>query len=338
MDPSTTERIASRRQRTVDIHIHAIPPALVALLERGRFGGVDATRDGGVLRFRFPGMAPSPPAPPGLLDFDLLAARARHGLDLQLVGPWTDLLGYTLDRREAAAWATTYNEALAAACDERRGLLPMATIPLAYPDLAVAELSRASALGCRGVMIGTDVPGPGIDSPDLEAVWEAAAGLRMPLLLHPTFISVPEAYRRNGLKNAVARVGEITVAVTRLVYSGALVRHPGLSVIAALGGGAVVPFRSRIERNHDLGWSESREDVGAGLGRLYVDSVVLDPAFLGFLVQQVGADRILLGSDYPFPWEPDPIQPVLGARLAPGDTAQILGGNAERLFGLAEPA
>ena len=123
-------------------------------------------------------MAPSAPAQPALLDLPQLAERgAAEGIELQLASPWTDLLGYTLSEPEAVAWTRAYNESLAAACAGQANLLPLATIPLQYPGLAASELEAASQLGCRGAVVGTDIPGIDFDSPQLDPVWEAAAKL-----------------------------------------------------------------------------------------------------------------------------------------------------------------
>ena len=329
------EGMSAARPRVVDVHLHVIPADLVSAVQRSVFPGVGASRLEAGLVFTFADMAPCPPAQPALLNLPQLVERgAAEGVDLHLVGPWTDLLGYTLAAAEAAAWTRAYNQSLAAACAGRADLLPLATIPLPYPGLAASELEAASKLGCRGAVVGTDLPGIDFDSPQLDPVWEAAAELRMPIIVHPTFLSVPPRLQPRGLKNAVGRAGEATVALTRLVYSGALLRHPELSVIAALGGGGLIPLTRRIIRNHELGWSQTDSDVAASLGRLYFDTCGIDPAYLRFLVTQVGASRVLLGSDYPFPWEPHPVDKVKQAGLASEEAAAVLGGNAQRLFGL----
>jgi aminocarboxymuconate-semialdehyde decarboxylase len=323
----------------IDVHLHAVPPALVAAVEAGAFPAVSVARHERGLVFSFPGMAPSPPGPAGLGDFPRLAGfAAAEGIDCQVVGPWTDLLGYTLPGAAAAAWARAYNEALAEACAAHPGMIPMAAIPLPYPGAAVREMEAAHALGCRGIMIGTDVPGLDLDAPGLEPVWEAAAGLGMPILAHPTFLCVPARLQSRGLKNAVGRAGEGAVALTRLVYSGALLRHPGLAVVAALGGGGLVPLWRRIVRNQEVGWAEASGDVEASLRRLHFDSIVLDPAYLRYLVERVGADRVVLGSDYPFPWEPHPRRFVEEAGLGPEQTTAVLGGTAAALYGLRPPS
>jgi aminocarboxymuconate-semialdehyde decarboxylase len=321
--------------RVVDIHIHAIPPALVESVAGDAFANVGVDRYAQGLVFTFPGMAPSPPAQATLADFPLLAEWARReGIDVQMVGPWTDLLGYTLSPPEAVAWTRAYNEGLVAACAQQRGMIPLATVPLQFPRVAAREMEAAHSMGCRGVIVGSEIPDLDWDAPELDPVWEAAAGLSMPLLVHPTFICVPPRLRSRGLKNAIGRASEVTVALTRLVYSGALLRNPGLSVVAALGGGGLVPQSGRIIRNYELGWADTKTDVEASLRRLRFDSVVTDPTFLHYLVRQVGADRVMLGSDYPFPWEKHPVRSVEEAGLSPEETAALLGGTASRLFGI----
>ena len=123
------------------------------------------------------------------------------------------------------------------------------------------------------------------------------------------------------------------MALTKLIYSGALVRHRDLVVIGCHGGGALAAVTARVLRNHDVGWSGSQYDPAESIDRLFFDSVVLDPTYLTYLVKLYGSDRILLGSDHPFPWEPDPIRVVNEAGLTDGDRARIIGGNAQRLFG-----
>jgi aminocarboxymuconate-semialdehyde decarboxylase len=320
----------------VDVHLHAVPEPLVDEVARGTFPGITVESGSATPRFRFPDMAPSPWLPEPILDVGAIADwGSGRGVDLQLVGPWTDLFGYTLAHGEAAEWSRCYNEALVEACRARAGTLPIGTIPLAAPKAAVEELEAAHRLGCRGVMIGTDVPGLHLGSPELDPVWEAAAALRMPVFLHPTHLHLPDDLKGAGLKNAVGRAGPTAVSLARLVYGGALVRFPDLAVIASHGGGAFAAVAPRIVRNHELGWSESAHDPRESIGRLFFDSVVLDGAYLRYLVTTYGADRFLLGSDFPFPWEPDPVGTVTGAALTEAEERAVLGGNAARIFGLS---
>lgn len=319
---------------TVDVHVHAIPPRLIDRAASGAFTGVDLDTGGGAIRFQFPHMDTAPPAPSSLTDFKSMSAwAADKRVDLQLVGPWTDLLGYTLDEVDARNWTRAYNESLVDECSSHSGMIPVATIPLSHPAAALDELVCAREMGCRGVMIGTDIPDFHLGSPELDPVWALAAELGMPIIVHPTFLRVPAELREAGLKNAVGRAGPTAVALAKLIYSGALVRHPDLVVIACHGGGGLAAVTPRILRNHDVGWSESEYDPAESIDRLFFDSVVLDPVYLSYLVKLYGPDRILLGSDHPFPWEPDPMRVVDEAGLTDTDRARIVSGNAQRLFG-----
>ena len=103
----------------------------------------------------------------------------------------------------------------------------------------------------------------------------------------------------------------------------------------AHGGGGFVPLIDRVVRSHELGWSSSAADVADSIARLYWDSVVLDPRYLAFVVQKVGAGRVLLGSDHPFPWEPEPVTTVEQA-VGSAERAVILGETARDLFGIDE--
>jgi aminocarboxymuconate-semialdehyde decarboxylase len=205
---------------------------------------------------------------------------------------------------------------------------------MAHPERAATELAAARELGCRGVMIGTDIPGLHLGSPELDPVWEAAEALRMPVVVHPTHLHLPDELTGAGLKNAVGRAGPTAISLARLIYGGALVRFPELAVIASHGGGAFAAVAPRIVRNHELGWSESSYDPHESIARLYFDSVVLDSGYLQYLVRTFGADRFLLGSDFPFPWESDPVATVTGAALHADEQQAVLGGNAARLFDL----
>jgi len=323
--------------RAVDVHVHAVPRPLVDRVAGGGFPGVELLSDGSSPVLRFPAMEPAPPMPPAILDPAALAegTPASH-VATQLLSPWTDLLGYTLPERAAAAWCRAYNEALAEACAASRRQVPMAGIPLAHPRAAVGELEAARELGCRGVLIGTAAPDLHLGSPELEPVWEAAAALAMPVLVHPTHLELPRELREAGLRNAVGRAGPTAVALAQLLYSGALLRHPALTVVACHGGGAFPAVAPRIVRNHELGWSGSETDVRAAIARLHFDSVVLDARYLRHLVSSFGADRFLLGSDLPFPWEPDPFGTVARAGLPRAECHAVAGGNARRLYGLVE--
>ena len=330
----TAPHVPAAAEPIVDVHVHAIPKALVDFVHRGAVSDVSVVADGSN-RFCFPDMAPSPPPPPALFDFEAIDRVGREsGMTTRLVGPWTDFVGYSLPADQADVWSHAYNEALVESCAGHATLEALATVPLQLPDLAISVLREAREIGCRGVMIGSDLPESSLGAPELDRFWEATVDLAMPVVLHPTFMSIPRILLQRGLKNAVARAGATAVAVADLVYAGVMERHPGVALVIAHGGGSFLHLLDRISRNQELGWAESAVDIEASVARLYWDSVVLSPSAVAALVATVGADRVVLGSDYPFPWEPEPVETVRAAGLEEAHLSAILGGTASRLFGL----
>ena len=323
------------RTPTVDCHAHVVPPDLSDALEARAFPGVFAqgSRSAGYC-FGFPGVAVSPTAPPAISDpVAALAWMEERGVDVQLLSPWTDVLGYTLERAQAASWTRRMNTGLAQTAVGGCRFEALGSVPLQWPDLAAEELAEARRLGCRGVMIGTAAPGVELDDRRLDDLWSAAAELSMPVIVHPTFLDADARLAPYSLSNAVGRANEMAIAGARLLYGGALSRHPDLVVVLVHGGGAIPSLLSRLRRTRAV-FAPDAADPHEGFARLYFDSLVFDPESLRALLRMTTPDRVVLGSDYPFPWEPWPRRVVEEAGLGESATTAILGGNARRIFGL----
>jgi len=259
----------------------------------------------------------------------------RQGIDVHVTGVWADVFGYTLPAYEAAAWCRLINEETLAELDGVKRVLPLATVPIQSGRHAVQELEAAHAMGFRGLTIGTFAPGVDLDHPDLDGLWESSARLRMPIFLHPLYLYGEPRLASYDMPNAIGRVNDTAIAVSRLLYSGALTRHPGVQLIVAHGGGGVPYALGRLVRNYELN-PDMMADPRDGFRHLYFDSVVYDAAPLRYLVELAGADRLLLGSDYPFPiLDPAPLEVVRKAGFSEETTDAILSGNACRVFNLA---
>ncbi len=257
-----------------------------------------------------------------------------QGIDVHVVGVWSDLFGYTLPADEAASWSRFINESTLEALQGADRFLPLATVPIQSGRHAVEELEAAQRMGYRGLTIGTFAPGVDLDHPDLDGLWETAAGLGMPVVLHPLYLYGEPRLQRYDLPNAIGRLNDTTIAVSRLLYAGVLAKYPGLQMIVAHGGGGVPYALGRLFRNYDLHRDEMA-DPRDGFSKLYFDSVVYDAAPLRYLVDLAGADHVVLGSDYPFPvMDPHPREVVQQAGFDQPTTDAILGGNACRLFHL----
>jgi aminocarboxymuconate-semialdehyde decarboxylase len=322
----------------VDAHSHFTPHSIIQHVQNSRSFPSVQLKDFGEGRFGFvfPGSPPTRPMPPRL--WDISAAHTwldERSIDFHVVGPWSDIFGYTLPADEAADWCQFVNGAMLEALDGQSRFVPLAMVPLQSGSHAARVLESAHAMGYRGLTIGTFAPGLDLDHPDLEPLWSTAARLRMPIVLHPLYLYGEPRLAAYDLPNAIGRLNDTAIAVSRLLYAGVLTAHSDLRMLVAHGGGSVPYALGRLCRNFDLHRDELA-DPRAGFARLYFDSVVYDPAPLRYLVEVAGSDRVLLGSDYPFPvMDPRPRAVVEAAGFDSATVDAILNGNARRLFSLA---
>jgi aminocarboxymuconate-semialdehyde decarboxylase len=322
----------------VDAHSHFTPRALIEQLQRSPSSFPDIQlRDMGEGRFAFvfPDLPPTRPMSPRLWDISAAVEWLdQQGLQMHVVGAWADVFGYTLPAEEAANWCRFVNEAMLAALQSAERFVPLAMVPIQSGAHAARELEAAYQMGYHGLTIGTFAPGVDLDHPDLDALWSTAAHLRMPIVLHPLYLYGEPRLAAYDLPNAIGRLNDTAIAVSRLLYAGVLSSHAGLEMLVAHGGGSVPYALGRLCRNFELHRDELA-DPRAGFARLHFDSVVYDPAPLRYLVELAGADHVLLGSDYPFPvMDPRPKAVVEAAGFDAATVDAILSGNAQRLFRL----
>ncbi|MGW5739197.1 MULTISPECIES: amidohydrolase family protein [Streptomyces] len=325
---------------TVDVHAHVLLPEIEALVA-GLPGlaaarALDARRNGpDALKANGPMVGARIPR---LTDPAVrLAAMDAQGVDIQLVSPSPSHYHYWADEETAEKVYLAANEATAAHCsaapDRLRGL---GLVPLQHPGQAVRALDHALALGLDGVEISSHAPGRELSDPAYEPFWAAAAETGAVVFLHPFGCTLDERLDQWYLSNSVGQPTENAVALSHLIFSGVLDRHPGLKILAAHGGGYLPTHIGRA----DHAWT-ARSDAGSGcahlpssyLKRLSFDSLVHDPHVLRELVRVAGADRVLLGSDFPFDMgTEDPLGALRAARLTDADFEAVRGGNAAALL------
>ena len=210
----------------------------------------------------------------------------------------------------------------------------LGTIPMQSPDLAIRELERCVRdLGLSGVEIGSNVNGENLDSPELFPIFEAAAALGAAVLVHPWEMAGRDRMTRYWLPWLVGMPAETSLAICSLIFGAVLERLPALRIGFAHGGGAFPATIGRIARGFD-----ARPDLCAVsndvspreyLRRIYVDSLVHEPLMLRYLVDLMGADRIALGSDYPYPLgEPRPGALIESCGFPEAAQARLLHGTA----------
>jgi aminocarboxymuconate-semialdehyde decarboxylase len=237
---------------------------------------------------------------------------------------------------EGAAWSRLINTHLAQTAMREPRFVPLATVPLQHGGRAAEVLREAHAAGFKGAMIGTQPKGKGgvLDDPSLKPFWEAANELGAVVFIHPVFESGDDRVHDYGMANAVGRITDTLIAMSRLIYAGHVTRYNRAKIIAGIGGAALPYVIGRLRKNYSLD-KDNLGDPDAALAALYYDSIVQDPRALRYLADIVGADRIMMGSDMPFPiGDLTPGKIVAGTSFSQAERASITGGLARQLFGL----
>lgn len=323
----------------IDSHAHLAPKSLIEAIrsQQSTFPSVQVTETGDSLAFSFCGGKQTRPISPGLHDIPArLAWMDEQGIDRQVVGGWLDMFGNEMPVDEGTAWSRLINTGLwQAAVDEPR-FIPLAALPMQDGAKAAEVLREAHGMGFKGAMIGTQPKGVGgvLDDPSLDPFWQAADELGTILFIHPVFESGDARNADYGMPNAVGRITDSLIATSRLIYSGHVLRYANVKIVIGIGGAALPFIVGRLRRNYSL-HQDTLADPDASLAQLYYDTVVHDPRVLRFVADMVGADRIMMGSDKPFPiGDPSPIQIVADAGFSDAEQASMNAGLAQRLFGL----
>ncbi|MEQ9642465.1 MAG: amidohydrolase family protein [Alphaproteobacteria bacterium] len=322
----------------VDAHAHFVPLPLLETLrtEKRLFPSVKVEADGGATRLAFMDGPLTRPVSPKLSD---VGARQQWlgdaGIDTQVVGGWLDMFGYELPPEEAADWCRFLNEQMKGGTAEHGFLAPLACVPLQSGKLAAEILEEALGQGFHGTMIGTQPKGEGgnLDDPDLNPFWEVASAKAATIFVHPMFVCGDERVNDYDMVNAVGRVADTTIAVARLLFSGHLTRYPGVKLIVSHGGAALPFALGRLKRNHAI--HPEHGDPLPEFQRLYFDTVMFEALALRYLCDVAGADKVMLGSDHPFPiGDPDPVKLIDETELTQAERKGILGNTAMELFHL----
>jgi aminocarboxymuconate-semialdehyde decarboxylase len=235
----------------------------------------------------------------------------------------------------------TYNDALARAHEKHpERLVGLATLPMHQPALALAEIERAAKLpGMRGFYIATQVLGKNLSDASFLPVYERIESTGLPLFLHPVEVIGAERLAQFYLTNLLGNPFESAIAAAHLIFGGILDRFPKLVVCLPHAGGAFPWLVGRLNR----GW-EKRQDLKhirqapvEYLRRFYYDTVGYSDHVIEYVVRVVGADRVLMGSDYCFPIAYERPVEIVTAHPSLDDNTKrdIVERNARRLLRLA---
>ncbi|MEI7873053.1 MAG: amidohydrolase family protein [Alphaproteobacteria bacterium] len=319
--------VNGKRVKTIDVHAHC------HFREAGALLGADAAA------------AQLPPvrgAAEAFIEIDQrLKAMDGQAVDMEVLS--INPFWYGRDRDLAAQIVKIQNEKLAELCASKPDrFAAFASLTLQAPDLAVQELETAiKKQGLKGAAIGGVVAGVEFSDPKFYPVWAKAEELGAVLFIHPQ--GTPELGKRlsgNGwLGNTIGNPLETAIALSHLIFEGTLDRFPGLKVIAAHGGGFLPSYADRSDHACMVGPAGCNPNIVLKkkpteyLKQLYFDSLIFEPEALRHLAAQVGSSQIVLGSDYPYPWELHPVDRIFAATsFSDDEKAAILGTTAAKLL------
>lgn len=312
-------------RRGWDAHTHLVPATVVEAARRARYDM--SVGDGHLFTpaLRFPMKRITDPS--ALIDW-----LDDNHLEGAVVSPPPPLYRPDLDDQDVAAWVGLVNHGLAEVCADAR-LRPLAYVPAERPRLA-AEVIMGLDDTWVGVTLGTDLAGMVYSDRALDPVWEALTTRDLAAFIHPG--ACPDSrLKQFYLTNLVGNPYETTVAAAHLVFGDVLGRDPDLRILLAHGGGAAAALVGRWEQGHATdrpGIERLTLTPREALRRLWVDSLVHDPSYLRHVIETLGADRLVLGSDWPFPMGADTVISTIDLLGDEGESR--LTRNAAAMFGL----
>jgi len=269
-----------------------------------------------------------------------IAEMDREGVDVQAVSLYVGQYHYWAERELSADVVGIQNQKLAEMCAKHpKRLVGLGGVSLHIPELAAAQVEEAVKLHrFPGFMVTGSVLGEEISSPRFDPFWAKVQELDCVAFIHPrSFAEGAKRFQGPGsLGNTVGNPLETTVALSHMIFSGFLDRFPRLKIVTAHGGGYLPSYIGRSDNCHtvDPNCRQMARKPSEYLKQLYFDTLVYSPSVLRHLIDQVGADRIVMGTDYPFPVASrDPVGDVSAvAGLSEAGREAVLGATAARLL------
>ena len=331
---------AATGARAVDIHAHYLPEAYLDVLNEDgkRFNAKYRMTDKGFY-YETPAGSGGPSATKVIDLKQRVADMDKQGVAVQAVSLSLPTMAYWGDADLSHNLAKAWNDGASAAHrDYPTRLVGLLALPMPFPERAIEELNRASKLpGIRGVYMGTTVNDKDLDDPLFEPIWARIEELNLPVFVHHVQIMKEERLHPFYLGNLLGNAFDTAIAACHLIFGGVLDRHPNLRIGLGNGGGTLLVHMGRLDR----GWQvrpETRHLQSAPstyLQRFTYDTIVHSKPILEFVISEVGAERVMIGTDYPSDMGDDhPVQFLEQINLTSAQRRTILGSAAAKLLQL----
>lgn len=325
----------------IDVHAHYVPPDSLKLaseigrshglkLDKNERGRAMVTRDGkpylNQLKDEFSDLALR------------LSIMDHQGVDMQALAPAGSYFFYWMPAADALEYARWLNDQTAEAVTKYpRRFVGLASVPMQDSAVAAKELERAvTRLGLRGAEIASNINGRYLDDVNFDPFWEAAQSLEALIFVHPNYVVGAERMKEYNLANLVGNPTDTSLSVAKLIFGGVLERFPQLKLLLAHAGGFLPYTWGRLDRGYriqDSSKSKISQAPSEYLRRLYFDTITHNPMAVEYLVQNFGAEHVLLGSDYPYDMgDPEPVSSLRAARIGDEQMNQVAGANACKLL------
>jgi aminocarboxymuconate-semialdehyde decarboxylase len=325
--------VNGRRAKTVDVHAHCTVPEALALMN---------------LKLLAPGSSLPPLLHMATQAAERLRAMDEQGIDVEAlsINPYW----YKADRDLAKQIISLQNQKLAEACAANpERFVAFASVALQHPDLAAEQLEEGvKKYGLRGAAIGGSVNGEEISDPKFHPFWAKVEQLGVLVFIHPQgagiAADIPKRLKGNGyLDNVIGNPLETTIALSHLIFEGTLDKFPGLKICAAHAGGYLPSYAGRS----DLGcptrpaacpggtYGPIKKKPSEYLKQMYYDTMVFSPEGVRHLAAEMGANQLMVGTDFPYPWTTTAVDLILDTPgVSDADKVAMLGGTAMKLLGI----
>jgi aminocarboxymuconate-semialdehyde decarboxylase len=329
--------------RAIDIHHHYIPPELIEEVKRGGktlgveyFPPKDAKDN--PFQIRFPNGNRINPDRRMTEVPNRLAAMTQGNIGMASVEVHTACVGYELDGSRGETWSKLYNEAIMSLVKRHPDrFVGIATVPLQDPPRAARVLEHAIRdLNMSGVTIASNVVGKYFDSKDFDPFWQKAQELDVLMIMHPEWVLGSEKIGAYGLRTVCGNPADTTLSVGYMIYSGVFDRFPNLKLCLLHGGGFFPYHLGRFDNGFASGGPSripAKQPPSKYLKNLYFDNLLYRIETIEYLKRMVGAEHIMVGTDYPFDLgDSQAAEKIQKMECTGAEREAMLHGNARKLL------